>query len=205
MQVVNIYGLSMNDISYLSDNYDGDNWVINDWYQFTGWIEPTRIFNLHRYPHIHASRNRFIGDWKAAYNRAGVPVYCIEDIEGVDNTVVLDPDKLLELCGSKNMLSCSISTMVWQAIYEGYELIRIIGVNLTGSEYKYQIDGILRSINAAESRGIKISVQPFGRLDHWKELLKDVEWESVEDFKYCYWDNPVGKITVTSKMLPDVG
>lgn len=186
MKEVAIYGLTNPD----AHKRPGDQWVLNDWYQFSR-IQPDRIFNLHNFPYINLTdSNRFIGDWKAEYNQTGADVITIEPIDGVDRCRVIDIERLVDLAGSRSSLSCSIATMIWMAIDEGYDFIRISGVLLNNSEHSYQATGIIKAIRAAKSRGIKVYMFPLGIFTDICKRLKTIPAMGllISEIDLTYWE-----------------
>jgi len=198
MEVV-IYGLYSHDWQRPEVlELPGERWVLNDWYQYGTVENPSRIFNLHQHPYINEDAGCFKGDWKAEYNQTGADVMTIEPIDGVARCRVIDTERLVRLAGTRSSLSCSIATMIWQAILEHAEAIRIVGVILNTSEHAYQAAGILNAIDGARVRGVKVSMLPLGRLTEIRKRLDHITpmglSASVIDFTYWEWQQQLKEL-----------
>jgi len=142
-------------------------WVVNDWYTFLPFECPDRIYNIHRPPFTHPdTKHRFI-DWKRRYNQAvklGSRVMVTEKIPGIIGQRWVKTDALTNKFPT-GFLQCSISTMIGEAILEGFSKIKLLGVRLRDDEFTYQIYGIRGMLNLAKAQGIKV------------DNLRDSEWQ----------------------------
>ena len=177
-------------IKFLKD-YSGQVWVMNDWYQCINMkLSPRLIWNLHKYPHVHAIDKSRFKDWRDQYLRcveAGARIMTCYNIDSMPGQIRLELDALRNI--APKFLSCTMSTMIIQAIYEQMSHIDIIGVKLNSVEYSYEYLGISGAIALARDKGISVNVLPSGREEKWASRAKDVNWDKLGEqcFKE-YWE-----------------
>ena len=205
---VNILGLADDDIidhAIRTDSMNGEIWTVNDWYQFHRRLrKPNRVFNLHTFPHINLTTSRFLGDWKKEYNESEAEIVTTEKIHGIKNQKLLNQRELIDYCGSKKFLRCSISTMIYVAILEKVTRIDLYGVQLGMTEYRNHVWGIVQAIDKARAEGIEVNVIPETYETSWRESRfngVDHFRKTHTDITLCYWETrcPVTNI----KLNPD--
>jgi len=161
---------------------DSEIWTINDWYMRKpqSLIErPDRVYNLHLLPETRS--NRFVGDWKKIYSESGADIVTLGPMDGLDSRL-LDTESL-DSQFDKELLTCSISIMICEAMLEGFEEISLCGVELLAGEFVYQVRGILAAIEAARGRGIKVTAKNESK---WKATLCKIDWKTISDIQR-YW------------------
>jgi coenzyme F420-reducing hydrogenase delta subunit len=167
----------------------GEIWTVNDWYMHTILPrEPSQIWNIHRFPHVHPDPRRFV-NWKSHYNNAsakGSRIIGLEPMEGVNNVELLDICAL-ELAAPMCM-GCSPSIMVAKAALDGFDAIHVFGVALTEKEYQHDIYTIFESIKFARRRGCRVTIHPDGREQSWMtRMLAFVDWAGIVEAYRPYW------------------
>jgi len=140
---------------------------------------PDRVYNLHLVPETR--QNRFTGDWKKTYSESGADIVTLGPVDGL-NSRLLDTETL-DSQFDKELLTCSISIMICEAVLEGFEEITLCGVELLAGEFVYQVRGILAAIEAARAQGIKVTAKNEAK---WKATLHKIDWTTIPDIQR-YW------------------
>jgi hypothetical protein len=182
MRRVYIVGLNNKQVGTFEDGIE--RWTLNDWYQFYSWTTE-RVYNVHRPPHRHPSKSRYIRDWIAEYNKAiqaGAQCWTVWPIEGLTEQHRVPTDEMeIHWPG---VLTCQITMMIYHAMLMGINRIDIKGVALNRHEYLYQAPGILKAVEAAREDGIDVN---------WpqEECIRcnapRVDWAKIKPMKN-YWE-----------------
>lgn len=119
-----------------------DIWVFNEAAQ-SEWCKRWDVcFQMHE-PDIYAGHNtKNANHWQWLQQKHFKPIYMQELDPLVPDSVRYPLEAALELAGVQ-LFSTTFAYMAALAILQGYEEIRIFGVELSASEYKYQADGYL--------------------------------------------------------------
>lgn len=192
-EAVTILGLYAADLRGVKRrNLSGEVWTLNDWYVVYPSLTPDRLYNLHAAPHTHPdTERRFPGNWRAAYSAArmnGTRIVTVWPIDGVDGQVPLPDVDLVRQFGARAM-SCSIATMIYHAIMDGFMKIELRGIRLNEDEYLYQVRGIRAAIAVAREfcREVTCQYEP-----EWEAKAATVDWSRFprEDVPYWMKDQP---------------
>lgn len=94
-------------------------------------------------PEIYTGHNtKNANHWQWLQERHGKPIYMQERDERVPDSIAYPLDEAQALAGVQ-MFTTSFAYMAALAILQGYEVIKIYGVELSASEYEYQANGYL--------------------------------------------------------------
>lgn len=119
-----------------------DIWVFNEAANSEWCKRWTVCFQMHE-PEIYTGHNtKDPKHWEWLQQAHGKPVYMQERDERVPDSVAFPLNDAIQLCGVK-MFPTTFAYMAALAIMQGYEEIRIFGVELSVSEYQYQANGYL--------------------------------------------------------------
>ena len=144
------------------EDFNGDLWVILDWqrrYPFLDKVE--KCFELHGYAYHYAMQDDnpqgyFSGNWEEEYRNdcKELIVWDREWSKIRKDLTLIDYEHLRKEYGEKT-LSSTGSTMLCQAIEDGYESIELYGFSYN-LPYHAEAYGMMQAINIAEKRGIKV-------------------------------------------------
>lgn len=123
-------------------NPDFDIWVFNEAPQSAWCKRWTACFQMHE-PEIYTGHNtKNANHWTWLQTKHGKPIYMQERDPRVPDSVEYPLQAAKDLAGVQ-MFSTTFAYMAALAILQGYEEIRIFGVELSASEYQYQANGYL--------------------------------------------------------------
>jgi len=124
------------------DNPKYDIWVFNEAANAEWCKRWSACFQMHE-PGIYKGHNtKDLKHWEWLQREHGKPVYMQEVDPLVPNSVRYPLEAAQELAGVR-MFPTTFAYMAALAIMQGYEEIRIFGVELSASEYQYQANGYL--------------------------------------------------------------
>jgi hypothetical protein len=124
------------------DDPSFDIWVFNEAANSEWCKRWTACFQMHE-PEIYKGVNtKDPQHWQWLQRRHGKPIYMQEIDAQVPDSVRFPLDEAKELAGVQ-MFPTTFAYMAALAILQGYEEIRIFGVELSASEYEYQANGYL--------------------------------------------------------------
>jgi hypothetical protein len=124
------------------DDLSFDIWVFNEAAQSEWCKRWSACFQMHE-PEIYTGHNtKNANHWPWLQETHGKPIYMQERDERVPDSVAYPLDEAKALAGVQ-MFTTSFAYMAALAILQGYEEIRIYGVELSASEYEYQASGYL--------------------------------------------------------------
>ena len=117
-------------------------WVFNEAANRDWCKRWTTCFQMHE-PDIYKGHNtKDAQHWEWLKQEHGKPIYMQEVDADVPNSVRYPLEEAQALAGVQ-MFSTTFAYMAALAILQGYEVIRIYGVELSATEYKYQANGYL--------------------------------------------------------------
>lgn len=155
-----------------------DDWEI--WTAGRGWVHPIINRRLDRIVEIHdwgwlkylarkgGTTGRQHYDWLVK-EKHDVPVYMMAEHDEVHNSVRYPFEEIEErfagtvMWGDKPVrpFTCTLDYLMALALYEGYEEIRIIGVEMSyNTEYLYQKPGMAFWLGMANAMGVKVWFPP---------------------------------------------
>jgi len=124
------------------DDPSFDIWVFNEAAQSDWCKRWTACFQMHE-PDIYKGHNtKNSQHWEWLQQKHGKPIYMQEVDPMVPDSVGFPIQSALLLAGVR-MFPTTFAYMAALAIMQGYEEIRIFGVELSASEYQYQANGYL--------------------------------------------------------------
>jgi hypothetical protein len=124
------------------DDQSFDIWVFNEAANSEWCKRWTACFQMHE-PEIYKGHNtKDPTHWQWLQKEHGKPIYMQDVDPAVPNSVRFPLEEAQELAGVR-MFPTTFAYMAALAIMQGYELIKIYGVELSASEYEYQANGYL--------------------------------------------------------------
>lgn len=124
------------------DDLSFDIWVFNEAAQSDWCKRWSACFQMHE-PEIYTGHNtKNANHWTWLQTRHGKPIYMQERDARVPDSVAYPLDEAQALAGVQ-MFTTSFAYMAALALLQGYEVIKIYGVELSASEYEYQANGYL--------------------------------------------------------------
>jgi len=180
----------------------GSVWTLNDFYTRYPSLQPDRVYHLHWGFDKDDRPGRFPGDWKARYREyqhQGAELVTLDKIDGLDSKYL--DIKTLEARFPKRALTCSIASMLCEAMREGFDTIHLRGVKLLAGEFFYQVKGIREAIEYARAQDITVTVTA-GREQEWQETLERVDWTGITDVELPYW--AWQKVVKAENLKPDL-
>lgn len=124
------------------DNPDFDIWVFNEAGNHEWCKRWTACFQMHS-PNIYKGHNtKDPQHWEWLQRTHGKPVYMQEVDPLVPDSVRYPLEDARRLCGV-NMFPTSFAYMAALAVLQGYDEVRVFGVELSSSEYSYQANGYM--------------------------------------------------------------
>ena len=124
------------------DNLDFDIWVFNEAANAEWCKRWTACFQMHE-PDIYKGHNtKDSKHWEWLQQKHSKPIYMQEVDPLVPNSVQYPIEEAKALAGV-SMFPTTFAYMAALAILQGYEEVRIFGVELSASEYEYQANGYL--------------------------------------------------------------
>jgi hypothetical protein len=162
----------------------GDVWTLNDWYsrEHLADIKFDRIFQVHWSWAKVDHEGRYKGDWKEECRKSGAEIISLDELEGLESTL-LDREKLCKEFNPED-LSNSIAIMIGVAILEGYEFIRLTGCHMLGGEYIHCVHGVMNMIAEARNRGVVVEAD---YEEEWKVNMTKIDWSKIEFAMLPYW------------------
>lgn len=119
-----------------------DIWVFNEAANSEWCKRWTACFQMHE-PEIYKGHNtKDSNHWLWLQQEHGRPIYMQEVDQDVPNSVRFPLEEAQQLAGVR-MFPTTFAYMASLAILQGYEVIKIYGVELSASEYEYQANGYL--------------------------------------------------------------
>lgn len=119
-----------------------DIWVFNEAANSPWCKRWTACFQMHE-PDIYKGHNtKDAGHWDWLQKNHGKPIYMQEVDPQVPDSVEFPLKEAIALCGVQ-MFPTTFAYMAALAIMQGYEEVKIFGVELSVSEYQYQANGYL--------------------------------------------------------------
>lgn len=156
-------------------------WTFNDWWNFyPRLLHPDRVFQVHEnYEKITHVGQRDVSDWKLRYNKSGAKIFSISPFDGIENTVLIDLEKLHSVF-RESLFTSSVSCALMHAIIEKVDSISLEGVSFSvEGEYDKQRPAVALLCSMARAEGIAVNAPC---VEGW--LAK---WEDVENASICYW------------------
>jgi len=124
------------------DNLDYDIWVFNEAAQSEWCKRWTACFQMHE-PEIYKGHNtKNANHWQWLQQEHGKPIYMQEVDPLVPDSKAFPLWDAHALAGVK-MFTTTFAYMAALAVLQGYEEVKIYGVELSASEYEYQANGYL--------------------------------------------------------------
>ncbi len=140
-------------------------WCLNEMYKRSDQVpkfRATRWFEIHN----RNSASKSIEEHQAWLKSCPVPLYMWDKYDDLPNSVKFPKDEIVAWLRDKGhsgagYFTNSISWMVALAMYEGYEEIQLVGVDMANdSEYGWQRPSCEYFIGLAEGMGIKFYIPP---------------------------------------------
>jgi hypothetical protein len=124
------------------DDLSFDIWVFNEAAQSEWCKRWSAVFQMHE-PEIYTGHNTKNAEhWNWLQQRHGKPIYMQEHDPRVPDSIEYPLQAARDLCGVQ-MFTTTFAYMAALALLQGYEVIKIYGVELSASEYEYQANGYL--------------------------------------------------------------
>lgn len=160
-----------------------DLWTVNDFYRILNF-KPDRVYNPCDDTFTgHAEDPSRFSNWKEEYNKAGSEIVTIDHVSGLNNQRKFDFKR-----GAKDFglgfFTSSFSYMFAEAIWQGYEHIKLYGIRLAaGGEHHHQVPGILHAIDECRRRGITVDA-PYE--EEWRSF-QTADWANIKPGIIPYW------------------
>jgi hypothetical protein len=124
------------------DDPSFDIWVFNEAANSEWCKRWTACFQMHA-PDIYKGHNtKDSKHWEWLQQEHGKPIYMQDEDADVPDSVKYPLQQALSVAGVK-MFSTTFAYMAALAVMQGYDVIKIYGVELSSSEYQYQANGYL--------------------------------------------------------------
>lgn len=124
------------------DDLSFDIWVFNEAAQSEWCKRWSACFQMHE-PEVYTGHNtKNARHWEWLQETHGKPIYMQEHDPRVPDSIAYPLDEAQALAGVQ-MFTTSFAYMAALALLQGYEVIKIYGVELSASEYAYQANGYL--------------------------------------------------------------
>ena len=183
------------------DNPEYEIWTVNNLHNFVP--RQDRIFQVHQRwewtpGHGNVEEHGVKSEVHEKYlQTCGIPVYCVQKFDDIPTSIRFPIEEMTEEFGIQRtghedpdtrdgFWTNSISMMIALAIYEGFEVIEVYGVDMAvDSEYHWQRPSCEYYIGIAKGRGIDVRLPPesdllktrfiYGfendKIDAWKKKL----------------------------------
>lgn len=124
------------------DDESFDIWVFNEAGNHPWCKRWTACFQMHPEEIYKGHNTKDPQHWEWLQKEHGKPIYMQEVDQLIPNSIRYPLEEAKELAGV-DMFSTSFAYMAALAILQGYEVIKIYGVELSATEYQYQANGYL--------------------------------------------------------------
>jgi hypothetical protein len=122
------------------DDPSFDIWVFNEAGNSAWCRRWTAVFQMHE-PEIYSGHNtKDANHWQWLQRRHDKPIYMQEIDPRVPSSVRYPIEDAIRLCGVK-MFPTTFAYMAALAILDGYQEVRVFGIELSATEYEYQAKG----------------------------------------------------------------